>query len=91
MSKRYLNNNLRPFRRALRDIHIYDFTEYERADFIAHIQKLRARLADSASLRDITAEVFALVFEAVKKTLHITPFDSQLLAALAMNDGRIIE
>lgn len=91
MSRRYLNNNLRPFRRVVRDIHTYDYSEYEQADFVAHIQNLRARLTDGASLRDITNETFALVFEAVKKTLGITPFDSQLFAALAMNDGRIIE
>ena len=35
--------------------------------------------------------LFAVVFEAVKRTLDITPFDVQLIAAAAMTDGRIIE
>ncbi len=91
MNRRYLDNSLRSFRRAIRDIHGYDFSVYEAAEIAAHIERLRARLADGETLRALVPETFALVFEAVQRSLHIMPFDAQLLAALAMNGGRIIE
>ena len=36
-------------------------------------------------------EAFALVYEAAKRTLGLTPFDVQIIAAAAMQEGRVIE
>ncbi len=91
MSKRYLNNDTGAFRQTLRKIHLYDFSDLALEAFPEKTTALRARLAEGEPLRSLIPEAFALVFEAVRRTLHETPFDAQLLAALAMNDQRIIE
>ena len=88
---RYLNNDLRSFRHILRKIHSHDFSGLIPEAFPEKIAVLRARLAEGDPLTALIPETFALVSEAVKRTLHETPFDSQLLAALAMNDRRVIE
>jgi len=88
---RYLNNDLRSFRHILRKIHSHDFSGLIPEAFPEKIAVLRARLAEGDPLTALIPETFALVSEAVKRTLHETPFDAQLLAALAMNDRRVIE
>lgn len=52
---------------------------------------LRSRVLKDESGTDLLAESFALVFEAVKRTLKITPFDVQIQAAISMAKGNIIE
>lgn len=49
-------------------------------------------IADSgAAVGNSTEEIFARCYNAVKKTLGITPFDEQLAAALALNKGRMVQ
>lgn len=91
MSNRYLDNSLRIYRKKLALIRRYDFSGLPAEIFPEQTAALRTRLSQGQSLRSLLPETFALVSEAVKRTLHEAPFDSQLLAALAMNDSRIIE
>lgn len=53
--------------------------------------RLRSRVLNNESGTDLLAESFALVFEAIKRTLKITPFDVQIQAAISMVKGNIIE
>lgn len=49
-------------------------------------------LADSGNVSGNSAEeIFARCYNAVKKTLHITPFDEQLTAAIALSKGRMVQ
>ncbi len=49
-------------------------------------------LADNGSASgNSTEEIYARCYNAVKKTLGITPFDEQLAAALALNKGRMVQ
>ncbi len=52
---------------------------------------LKAKAESSESILSFLPESFVLVFESIKRTLHITPFDVQLLAAISMAKGNIIE
>ena len=45
----------------------------------------------TASLESIRAEFFALAREASRRVLGMTPFDEQVLAALALDAGHIVE
>jgi len=52
---------------------------------------LRSRVLNGGSGSDLLAEAFSLVFQAIKRTLKITPFDAQIQAAISMAKGNIIE
>ncbi len=55
---------------------------------------LRGRLGDetlSAPAEDAKVEAFALVFEAARRTIGLTAHDVQVVAGLAMADGKIAE
>ena len=47
-------------------------------------QSLKKRAANGEQIYKLLPEAFAVVFEAVKNVLGITPHDVQLLAAIAM-------
>ena len=52
---------------------------------------LRSRVLNGGSGSDLLAEAFSLLFQAIKRTLKITPFDAQIQAAISMAKGNIIE
>lgn len=91
MRNRYLNNNLRPFRKMLARVRSIDFSDCRKRDFRTHMNLLRNRLSEGGPLSALIPETFALVAEAIRRTLHLSPYDAQLLAALSMNEGRVIE
>lgn len=53
--------------------------------------KLRARLAEGASLMEILPEAYATVREAARRVLGMYPFDVQVLGAIVMQQGQIAE
>ena len=57
----------------------------------ATTQKYRERLKKGESLDEILPEVFALVREASKRTLGQRHFDVQLMAGIAMHQGKIAQ
>ncbi len=91
VNKRNIDNNLKPFHRMLLEIKEHPMSKFDDAQIKAMSQKLKVRVENGGETRQLMPEAFALVFEAVKRTLGITPFDVQLLAATAMAAGRIIE
>ncbi len=83
--------DLKPLRRMLEKIKEYDCSGLDAARIEEASQKLRERAVSGEEEKELLPEAFALVFEAVKRTLGITPHDVQLLAAAAMTGGSIIE
>jgi preprotein translocase subunit SecA len=53
--------------------------------------KLRARLAEGASLDDLLPEAFAAVREAALRTKSMRHFDVQLIGGITLHEGRIAE
>jgi len=49
------------------------------------------RGSSAENVKSVVAEAFALVSEASFRTLHLRPFDTQIIAALCLNDGKVIE
>jgi preprotein translocase subunit SecA len=52
---------------------------------------IRQRIRNGARLDDLVIDAFALTREAARRTLAMRPFDVQLLAALALFDGKLVE
>jgi preprotein translocase subunit SecA len=61
------------------------------AQILERSAKLRERVRSGEGPEQIRIELFALVREAARRTLGQRPFDEQLLAALALDDGRVVE
>ena len=53
--------------------------------------ELRARVRGGAPLDELTEELFALVRELARRELGIRPFDEQLIAGLALDEGHVVE
>ncbi len=60
-------------------------------DFPRLTQTFRERLTQGETLDDLIPEAFALVREAARRTLGERPYDVQLLGALALHNGSIME
>ncbi|HEX3025894.1 MAG TPA: accessory Sec system translocase SecA2 [Clostridia bacterium] len=91
MNKRNIENNLKVYGKILEEIKEHSLSDYEEAQLKTLSRQLRARALDGEPEQQLLPEVFAVVFEVVKRVLGITPFDVQLLAAAAMASGRIAE
>ena len=79
-----------PFRTVLDRIRQFDFKSLPDADLSITMLRLSHRAHDSAT-DGISAEVFALVNEAVSRNLDIQATDEQLLAGLYLLQGTIVQ
>jgi preprotein translocase subunit SecA len=70
-------------RRALASLPDAGLTDRARA--------LRVLARAGAPLGDLVPELFALVHECAQRTLGLTPYDEQLIAGLAMSEGKVAE
>lgn len=86
-----IDRNLRPFKRTLSKIKKYSLSEYPDSQIKAMSHALKERALNGETLQILLPEAFAVTFEAIKRTLGLTPFDVQLLAAAVLAKGRIIE
>ena len=57
----------------------------------AYTPRLKERLAQGASLDDILPEAFAVVREVSRRTIHLRPFDVQLIGGIVLHQGKIAE
>ncbi len=55
------------------------------------ISEIKARVESGDAAGNSLPAIFARVFLAAEKTLHITPFDEQLSAALSLVEGRMVQ
>jgi preprotein translocase subunit SecA len=60
-------------------------------DFPQKTQELKDKLSKGKTLNDILPEAFALVREAIKRTVGQRAFDVQLIAAACLHNGKIAE
>jgi preprotein translocase subunit SecA len=60
-------------------------------ELTARARKLSLRVGDGAPLDALVPEAFALAREAARRALGQRPFDEQVLAGLALADGRVAE
>ena len=62
-------------------------------DFIKETEKLKEKVSKGSPevLKEVRPWAFALVREAARRVLRIRHFDVQLMAGLALSDGKITE
>src|SRR5512133_3811472 len=96
MRQRYVETNLKPYRRYLDQILRRDYAGETSAAISRRADDLR-RLAGPGGptgdrrLSELLPELYALVRAVVKQEFGWTVFESQLLAAIAMTRGRVVE
>lgn len=61
------------------------------SDFVKETEKMRKMVARGTSVTEIRPWAFALVREAARRTIGQRHYDVQLIAGLALSDGRITE
>ncbi|MGA2256731.1 MAG: DEAD/DEAH box helicase, partial [Thermoguttaceae bacterium] len=83
--------DLAPYRKPLARINKLDF-ETEADDRLkGRSTSLMSRARQGASLDDLLIEGFALVCESARRVLAMRPFDVQVLAGIAMHQGKLVE
>ncbi|MGB7297182.1 MAG: DEAD/DEAH box helicase, partial [Candidatus Aminicenantales bacterium] len=86
-----VETDLGPYLTVLEEIRSRDFRNLSSAELRTRSQNLNARIRSGLSPDEIMAEAFALVDEASRRTIGLAPFDCQIIAALAMAEGKIAE
>jgi preprotein translocase subunit SecA len=83
--------NLARYRRVLADIRGVDVAGLSDADLTARARACGARARDGEPLDDLLAEFFALGAEACARTVGLRPFDVQLMAGVALHQGKVAQ
>jgi preprotein translocase subunit SecA len=91
VNRKNIENNLNAHRKTLAKIREHLNLAVDDSQIKRMTQQLKIRASSGESLNRLLPEAYALVFAAVKQALGFTPYDSQLLAAIAMADGQVIE
>ena len=88
---RLVQLDLAPYQKLLADINKLDF-EAEADDRLkGRSAGLMARARQGASPDELLIEGFALVRESARRVLAMRPFDVQVLAGIAMHQGKLVE
>lgn len=87
---RHVETNLKAYHKVLRQIRSLDYSSAVAAEIDDLLSGLRLAAKDSKP-EELMPEAFALLSEIVRQEFGWSVFDSQLLAAIAMNGGRVIE
>src|SRR3989344_1314976 len=61
------------------------------ADFPKETNRLKKEISSGTSLDEVLPWAFALAREAAHRTLNQRHFDVQLIAAVAMHEGKVVE
>ncbi len=67
------------------------YSDLSDEELAGHTNDFKRRLSEGESLDDILPEAFALVKEAAKRTVGMVHYDEQVLAGIAMHQGKIVE
>lgn len=68
-----------------------EYSECSHHDLRERFAALKEQARQSGSVVDVAAEAFAIIRETISRQLGLEPFEEQLLAGLAMLDGKIVD
>ncbi len=88
---RFIEVDLKPYRKLLAQIDRHGFETANDDRLKSESAALIARARDGVPLDHLLAEAFALVREAARRVLGERPFDVQVMAAIAMHQGKLAE
>jgi len=67
------------------------YTKFREKDFKKETEKFKERIKKGETLEKILPEAYALVREASERTIGLRPYDVQLMASVALFQGRVAE
>ena len=67
------------------------YTKFKEKDFEKETEKFKERIKKGETLEKILPEAYALVREASERTIGLRPYDVQLMASVALFQGRVAE
>lgn len=88
IKKEKLLNN---YRNIVNEIKKIDLTTLNNEELLNKSNNLKQQISKGTTVNEIIIEGFALVKEVIKRTLGLEVYDVQLLAALALNNKKLIE
>jgi len=90
---RHIEFDLKPYRKMLAQINKLEagFKSVDDHMLKETSQNLIVRARDGACPGDLLVEAFALVRETARRVLGLRPFDVQIIAAIAMHQGKLAE
>jgi preprotein translocase subunit SecA len=68
-----------------------DIEKLSDSELQAKTTEFKQQLENGASLDDLLVPVFAVVREAARRTVHMRPFDVQLIGGIVLHQGKIAE
>jgi preprotein translocase subunit SecA len=86
-----IHYDLRPYTRVLARIDAIEFDGLSDEDLTTRALGLRVQARDGRSLDNLLPEFFSLAREACSRALGLRPFDVQMLAAIALHEGRLAQ
>jgi preprotein translocase subunit SecA len=88
---RYVAFDMGPYRRMLSQVDMYDLNGKADAELTQLSAEIARQARAGAPLNDLLPQGYALVREASRRVLGLRPFDVQVMAAMAMHDGSLVE
>lgn len=67
------------------------YEKYKDSDFVSETEKFKKLLEDGENLEDVLPEAFAMVREVAKRRLGLWAHEVQLIAAVALFEGKVAE
>lgn len=83
--------DLSPYRKWLDEVNAYDFSGLDEFGMKSVSLDLKQRVSDEQSLHALLPKAYALVKEAARRCLGLHVHDEQILAAIGLHIGRVVE
>ncbi|MCC5465388.1 accessory Sec system translocase SecA2 [Pelosinus baikalensis] len=83
--------NIESFRKVLQEINAVKFDSLSDNRLQEISAELKSRACKGVSLDSLLVDAFALVREVSRRVLGMYPFDTQVLASIALHKGKIVE
>ena len=86
-----IETNLKEYIHILRKIKLFDFTSESDKNLKKYFNNIKIKYKAGISLDTLLPEVYALVYEAFSRTLLKNPYDVQIIAGIALHQGKLIQ
>ncbi|MDX8364712.1 accessory Sec system translocase SecA2 [Cytobacillus sp. IB215665] len=87
----YNKHKLRKYKENVKKIKTFRFETWKKNRMKQRSLTLMQQAKSGTSLEELLIEAYALVYETVKRVLGFQLFDEQLIAGMALHEGKVIE
>jgi len=79
------------YEKIVEQINLLNLDSLNNTELLSKSNELKSKILAGTPMDDLITEAFALVKQAIKRVLGLVAYDEQLIAGLAMHNGRLIE